>query len=202
VAGLSRPPSAAPDPLPGLPSDETGLLWRVHEEDDPLDPPSYPRGKFRFDAPRSEFPVTYANVDHEACFAEVYGDRGLIPPDHGGRWLSALFARREFKVIALDQGPVLRALGLDGNIATFIDPVTMEWSLALHNWFPDADALRYLGRKATDRLNYCFFLDRCAGDLEVRQLGRLENLESVVKTVAARWSLVFPGFDPSAGAWP
>jgi hypothetical protein len=78
----------------------------------------------------------------------------------------------------------------------------MEWSVAFHNWFVEADAIRFLGRKATDRLNYCFFLDRCAGDLEIKTLGTLRDLDRVVKTVAARWSLAFPGFVPSAAVWP
>lgn len=200
---LDRPPGSPPKTLPELRPDDTPLLWRVHAEPDPLVPPSYPRGKFRFDAPAGEYGVTYANVDHEACFAEVYGDRGLIPADHGDRSLSALLIHRPLQLVALDQGPVLRALGIDARIATTTDYLaSMEWSLALHSWYPDADAIRYLGRKATDRLNYCLFLDRCASDLETRQFGQLAQLERMVKTTAVRWSLAFPGFDPTAGGWP
>jgi hypothetical protein len=200
---LKSPPASAPDPLPDLLKDDSRLLWRVHAEPDPLNPPSYSRGRFRFDAPAGEFAVTYANADHDACFAEVYGDRRQIPADHGDRYLSVLFADRPLNVIALDRGPTLSALGTDNRIATSTEyHVTMEWSLALHGWYPDADAIRYLGRKATDQLNYCFYLDRCASDLEVRRLDQLKDLERVVKAVATQWSLGFSGFDPKAGAWP
>jgi len=199
---LESPPASAPDPLPDLYRDESGLLWRVHGEPDPLNPPTYARGRFRFDAPAGEFPVTYANVDHGACFAEVYGDRKQVPADHGERRLSSIFAHRPLKVIALDEGPVLQALGTDNRIATTTDyDVTMEWSFALHQWFPEADAIRYQGRKATAQLNYCFYLDRCFDDLETRLFGPLKELERLVQTVAARWSLPFSGFDPTAGAW-
>lgn len=203
MADIDLPPTSPPDPLPDLETDPSGLVWRVHEEPDPLSPPTYPSGKFRFDAPAGQYSVTYANVDQGACFAEVYGDRqGLIPKDHGGRYLGFIFATSPLSVIPLDESSVLQRLGLDGRIATTTEyAVTQQWSLALHDWFPDADAIRYLGRKATKKLNYCFFLDRCMSDLSYRRLDRLDALETLVGTIAARGGLVYEGFAPG-GSWP
>lgn len=56
-------------------------MWRLHWEDDPRQPRRYPSGRYRFDAPRGEYPVTYGNRDQLATFREVYGDTRLIGPE-------------------------------------------------------------------------------------------------------------------------
>ena len=77
------PPAAPPAAIPLV--EDAIAVWRVHKERDPRRPPRYPAGKYRFDAPTSQYPVTYGNVDRLACFAEVYGDRRQILADQATR---------------------------------------------------------------------------------------------------------------------
>ena len=200
---IPPPPTDVPPALPPLEMDYCGAMWRIHDEEDSAHPPTYPRGKWRFDAPAGEYPVTYGNVEYGACFAEVYADSRLIPASDGGRYLSVLFPTRAIRVVPLDVGRVLQAFRLDGQITTTTNyPETMPWSMAFHGWYPDADGIRYFGRKATERRNYCFFLDRCGTDLEVRRIDRLDGAEALVKTAAAHQSLAFGGFSAAAPGWP
>lgn len=178
------------------------MLWRLHWEPDLLKPSVHPAGRWRFDAPAGEYQVTYGNTDAGACFAEVYGDTSLIPSTDGGRQLSLLWARRPLQLITLDEGPTLAALDIDGSIATTRDyAITRAWSEALHAWYPHADGIRYLGRKAAKCLNYCFFLDRCGNDLEARTLDTLDGLAAYVQVAADRWSLSFGGFGPGGARY-
>jgi hypothetical protein len=66
---------------------------------------------------------------------------------------------------------------------------TQAWGLALHEWFPAADGIRFSGRKAGKALNYCLFLDRCAADLDLYSQGRLQDLRAIVLAAAARYGL-------------
>ncbi len=43
--------------------------------------------------------------------------------------------------------------------------------MALHDWFADADAIRFSWRKPGILPNYCLFLDHCAGDLDLYSQG-------------------------------
>lgn len=188
---LPEPPGRRPAGLPALPR-EAVSLWRLHWEDDPLAPRRYPAGKYRFDAPAGEYPVTYGNRDRLACFAEVYGDLGLIPEAQGTRRLSLLSALRPLALAPLDDPAFRRRLDprLDGRIATAKQyPATQRWSLALHTWFPEADGIRYTSRHAERDHNYCLFLDRCGADLQVSLQGELRDLRQIVLFAADRYVL-------------
>jgi hypothetical protein len=181
-------PPVAPAAIPLV--EEVVAVWRVHKEPDPRNPPRYPTARYRFDAPASEYPVTYGNIDRLACFAEVYGDRGQILGDQATRSLSQLIARRPLRLVALDEAEVFLALGLDARVNTTKRyDRTQSWSLALHKWFPAADGIRFSGRKAGKALNYCLFLDRCAADLDLYSQGQLQDLRAIVLAAAARYRL-------------
>ncbi len=190
---LPEPPDTPPAGLPPLVR-ELASAWRLHWEDDPLAPRRYPHGRYRFDAPDGEYPVTYGNRDRLACFLEVYGAMNLIAADQGGRLVSHLAVLRPLALVPLDDPATRRRLDprLDARIATAIQyPVTQRWSRALHAWYPEADGLRYPSRHADGALNYCFYLDRCGtpADLRVDRQGRLDQLRGVVLFAAERYRL-------------
>lgn len=177
-ADLIPLPPATPPAQVGL-VEEVIAVWRVHQEPDPRTPRRYLTGKYRFDAPVGQYPVTYGN-----------GDRRQILADQATRALSLLIARRPLRVIPLDEAAVFLALGLDARINTTKRyDRTQAWSLALHTWFPDADGIRFSGRKAGNSPNYCLFLDRCAADLDLYSQGELQDLRAIVLAAAARYAL-------------
>ena len=185
---IPLPPAALPAAIPLV--EEVIAIWRVHQEPDPRTPPRYPTGRYRFDAPAGQYPVTYGNVDRLACFAEVYGDRRQILADQATRSLSLLIARRPLRLVTLDEARVFLALELDARINTTRRyDRTQPWSLALHTWLPDADGIRFSGRKAGTLPNYCLFLDRCADDLDLYTQGQLRDLRAIVLAAADRYSL-------------
>jgi hypothetical protein len=182
---LRLPPKGQPDELPELFEVSLSAAWRIHSEPDPRNPPSYPRGKWRFDAPDGEYGVTYCNLDPYAAFAEVYGDTRSIAPNQAGRSLSTIWSERALQVVTLDNSETLAKLDLDLKISTCTEySRTMAWSKALHRWYPKADGIQYLGRHATTRLNLCLLLDRCAGVLDFETEGRLGKLRSRVLRAA------------------
>lgn len=203
---IPDPPPSAPKRLPKLVPDSPKELWRLHWEADPRRPRRYAYGKFRFDAPAGEYSVTYANEDQSACFAEVYGDEQEIPPSQLERRLGRLTYARPLRLVPLDDGEALKALHpkLDLNISASTRYArTRAWSLALHAWYEDADGLLYLGRHATQRLNRCLFLDRCAKDLIYEPVGKLQDLEDDVRRAAAAYNLAPRLFDTRAPTgWP
>lgn len=198
------PPAYPAEGLPLLRLDGLEACWRVHEEVDVLDPEKHPSGKWRFDSPASLFQVAYFNYDEHAVFAEVYGDRKEIPPDHVDRYYSEGSATRELKLVALEDAQVLAAFGLTINISASIDYArTMAWSQAFHDWYDDADGIRYLGRHAATYLNYCLFLDRCAADLDVSPRGQLGGLRPTVMKACDLYNIAPRLFDSRAGTgWP
>jgi len=102
-------------------------------------------------------------------------------------------------VIALDEGETLSRFKLDLGISASVDyERTMLWGKSLHDWYNDVDGIRYLGRRATKKLNYCLFLDRCAKSLSVETKGTLRNLKEHVLCAADTYSLaprLFEGRD-------
>jgi hypothetical protein len=192
---LRPPPRNLPDPGFDLDPVDDLVVWRLHWEADPLRPGTYPRGRYRFDAPRdgAEYRVTYGNAARHGTFAEVYGDIGRIKPAERDRRLSRIAATRTLQLVALDDPGVQKVLGLDGRIAMSKQyPTTMKWSRALHRWFPDADGIRYMSRHAGTNRNYCLFLDRCKGALEVEPKGQVGDLRlrPVVLDACDRYELV------------
>jgi hypothetical protein len=200
---IPYPPGRPPARPPALLEQEVEA-WRLHHGADPTAALRHKRGKFRFDAPAGEYPVTYGNEDDYACFAEVYGDSGEIAPSDAGRYLSAVRSTRPLRLLALDDSHVLAALGLDLRIATTVDYARSRlWGLRLHEWYPDCDGLRYLGRHAARHLNFCLFLDRCAGSLEPDTIGRLADLRYHVIRAAEAYNLAPRLFEErDRGGWP
>jgi hypothetical protein len=182
-----RPPGFALEVVDDL------VAFRLHWDVNPLRPKRYPRGRYRFDAPRdgAEYPVTYANLADHGAFAEVYGDTQLMSEREADRRLSTLVALRPLRLIALDDPTVQKTLGLDGRIAMSKQyATTMLWSRAVHRWFPEADGIRYASRHAGGQFpNFCLFLDRSRTALEVEPRGRLGDpaLRPMLLDVADRY---------------
>lgn len=189
---VPAPPDRPPDRLPSLETQPLDEAWRIHgATGDPLHPRRHRAGKFRFDAPAGEYPVTYVNLDRHATYAEVFGDAREIPSSAANRRLFRLTTTRPLRVVHLDRGTVLGAFGLDLNVCASRDyPRTRPWSLALHRWYPQADGIRYLGRHAAQELNLCLFLDRCGPALTATEVGKLADLRRDGLIAAHRYHLV------------
>lgn len=178
---LPAPPRKLP--APGFAVDLVAdlVVFRLHWDPNPLRPKRYPRGRYRFDAPRdgAEYAVTYANFADLGAFAEVYGDTQLISEWEADRRLGALVATRPLRLIALDDPTVQKTLRLDGRIAMSKQyAATMLWSRALHRWFPEADGIRYASRHAGAQFpKFCLFLDRSRAALRVESRGKLGDPE-------------------------
>jgi hypothetical protein len=181
---LPEPPDSPPRSLPSL-AEELVTVWRIHAEADPRTPRRYPTGRYRFDAPRGEFPVTYGNHDQLVTFREVYGDTRLIAAEQGARQLSHLASLRPLRLVRLDDPAILDALDprLDQRLCTAKQyATTQRWSAALHRWYPRADGVRFPSRHSVATgLNYCLYLDRVVPtDLHWTCLGTLSALRSLV----------------------
>ena len=201
---VPRPPAT---PVARLPSLEEQILdegWRIHRDPEAVSPRHHAEGRFRFDAPAGEFPVTYVNLDRHACYVEVFGDAREIPPSSARRRLSRLRAHRPLRLVALDRAAVQKAFGLDLNICSTRDyHRTQSWSRAWHEWYPEADGIRYLGRHAVEQRNVCLYLDRCADVLAASLVGYLEDLRLDGLIAAHRYGLaprLFFGLRPERPA--
>ena len=171
---IPLPPDEPPDPLPTLATQPLDESWRLHWDAQPLRRKAPDEGVSRFDAPHGEYAVTYVNADRFAPFAEVYGDLRVLTKSEGARRWTKIHATRDLKILQLDEPGVAAAFGLDLRIATELDYTrTQAWGKAWHDWYADADGIRYLGRKAMKHLNYALFLDRCGRDLRSKQEGKL-----------------------------
>lgn len=155
-------------------------LWRLHWEPPATvvkRPPSKPP-RHRFDDPLSKYAVSYGNLEEVGAFLEVYGETQRINDAQRARWRSTLESRRELLMIDLDNAKTQKAFKLDARISTSRQyAVTQRWSRAFHEWYPDADCIRYRSRQENDTLNVCLFLDRCGGDLQISSPEQLENLD-------------------------
>jgi hypothetical protein len=126
-----------------------------------------------------------------APFAEVYGDVRVLTKSEAPRRWSRIHATRPLRILQLDAEGVAAAFGLDLRIATEIDyERTQAWSGAWHDWYGDADGIRYLGRKAMKHLNYALFLDRCGDDLRYKTEGKLIEMWSDGLRACARHGIV------------
>jgi hypothetical protein len=202
VAPLPLPGSKPPN-LPPLEDEQLNDVWRLHWESDCRKPDKHPTGKWRFDAPVGEYQVTYVNQDRHAIFAEVFGDSGEVSPRNLGRRCSRMSSTRLLRLIPLDDAIAVAALHTDIRISGETDyDRTMQWSLALHQWYPSADGIRYLGRHALQYRNYCLFLDRCRRDLNFSFEGELEDRRDHVMTACDRFNLAPRIFDKRGSGWP
>lgn len=159
--------------------------WRLQRGGHPLDVKSYPKGKYRFDAPGEEYPAPlYANTMRLGCFADVFGDAGVIEAaEIRRRSLFRLRSTRALRLLRLENGGVQKAFRLDSRICdTKVYAWSQAWGLAFHEWYPDADGIRYISRHASPGFNVCLFLDRCVDAIAAEEVGRLVDLR---KTVAA-----------------
>ena len=185
------PPDQPPPALPRLKRQRLDASWRLHWEPNPLRRKRHRPGLSRFDAPRGEYAVTYVNEDRMAPFAEVYGDRRVLTKSEAQRRWSRIHATRPLRILQLDAEGVAAAFGLDLRIATELDyERTQGWSAAWHDWYPKADGIRYLGRKAMKHLNYALFLDRCGADLAYKTEGKLIEMWTDGLRACARHGIV------------
>ncbi len=185
---LPEPPERLPEGVELV--EEKLSAWRLHWEEDPLGIPSRTTGKFRFDAPAGEYRALYANADRLAAFAEVYGDVRVIEESQKERKLARISSTSALRLIPLDDPGTQKLLGLDGRIGMSKQyPTTRRWASKLFQRFPEARGIRYLSRHAGENRNYCLFLERCAGDLEVEDHGSLASLRRVAFLAADKYRL-------------
>jgi hypothetical protein len=134
--------------------------------------------------------VIYGNRDRLAAFAEVYGDARVIDEGQKERRLSRISSAGELSLVPLDDPGTQKRLRLDGRIGMSKQyPTTQRWALSLYRWFPEAQGVRYLSRHAGEEHNYCLFLERYSGSLQVEGLGRIGDLREVVLRAADRYRL-------------
>jgi hypothetical protein len=185
------PPDEPPTDLPPLAEQPLEQSWRLHWEPNPVRRKRHRPGLSRFDAPRGEYGVTYVNEDRMAPFAEVYGDVRVLTKSEAPRRWSRIHATRPLRILQLDAEGAAAAFGLDLRIATELDyERTQAWSAAWHEWYGEADGIRYLGRKAMKHLNYALFLDRCGDHLRYRTEGKLIEMWSDGLRACARHGIV------------
>ncbi len=170
--------------------------WRLQRGGHPLDVKSYSTGKYRFDAPGGEYPAPlYANTFRLGCFAEVFGDTGVIEASEiRRRSLFRVSSTRTLRLLTLDDGGVQKAFRLDSRICdTKVYEVSRAWGLAFHGWYPEADGIRYISRHASPHLNVCLFLDRCMDAIRAEEVGRLVDLAKTVAAARRKYHLVSQG---------
>jgi hypothetical protein len=169
---------------PVLRADRPGELWRLHWEEDPSIPRQANPGRWRFDAPKGEYPVTYANGERHHVFVEVYGDtddRREIAPDQADRKISSGSVGRDLLLVDLGDAETLARLELDGRINTTLEyGRTQLWSRFLHDGLDQADGIRYPGRKAGREDNFCLFLDRCGDAITWDRVGTIAGERALV----------------------
>lgn len=189
------PPRLQPPPRGPLPSVE------LHESREPLfriqDTAqliyrTYPEPRYRFDAPGGRYPILYTNDSKVGVFAEVYVDRARrLGTEDAGRRLVEITPRSALALIDLTSDETLGAFELDERISTGDDyERCQQWALHLYRAMPNLQGIRYGARCAGRRCaNVALFADRCAALLDVRDLGRLADLEEVVLRAADRYNL-------------
>lgn len=186
-----------PDPPACRPPESTDLVLarlvshvRIHTEPDLLAKPANSPGRYRFDSPAGEFPVTYTAESFEACVAEKFQDRRVVEHRHLTQRVSVISSRRGLRLVPFHDSVALARFGLDARVWTTIDYTTsQQWSLQLHAWYPAADGIYYRPHHAHERLACCLFLDRCRADLEVRADGELGSNRDRLLTAAVPRSI-------------
>jgi hypothetical protein len=194
VDQLAYPPDDLPGRPPGLRVERPQELWRLHWEEHPSRPKVRDPGRWRFDAPRGEYPVTYVSLDRYHTFVEVYGDtddRRAIQPNQANRRISVGSLSRSLRVVDLGDAETLSRLRVDGHIYTTIDYArTQLWSKQIRRWRPKADGIRYPGRRSGRVDNLCLFLDRCADALTWTLVGTVESERELVMRACQMFDIV------------
>jgi hypothetical protein len=202
------PPAKLAGRPPRLRSERPKRLWRLHWELDPSHPTPKNPGRWRFDAPAGQYPVTYASVRRDHVFVEVYGDtedQRIIAPNQAERRISVATFSRKLRVIDLGDAETLARLGIDSRLCTTLDYTrTQLWAEKMRQWRTDADGIRYTGRKAGRADNLCLFLDRCANALDWELQGTIASERALVTKACHRFGIVpILYFAPAAGRdWP
>jgi hypothetical protein len=174
VERLPDPPASKPAAAPALLHVRLDDHVRIHAEPDLLSKPANRPGRYRFDAPAGEYPVTYTAASFDACVAEKFQDRRVVEQRRLTEQVSLVSSLRDLRLVPFHDSVMLARLGLDARIWTTIDyPASQRWSLRLHAWFPTADGIYYRPRHAHEQLACCLFLDRCRSHLDVRPDGEL-----------------------------
>jgi len=195
-------------PAPKLRVDRPAELWRLHWEEDPSHPKPKDPGRWRFDAPGGEYPVTYANCDRHHIFVEVYGDtedHREIQPDQADRRISCGSLKRPLRLIDLGDAETLSRLRLDSRIcSTTTYRRTQLWGQAIRGWMPLAEGIRYPGRKAGRKDNFCLFLDRCADAVEWEPVGTIASERDLVLNACIKFDILPRVYlePPAAEPWP
>jgi hypothetical protein len=187
VERLPDPPASKPAGAPALLGVRLDDDVRIHAEPDLLSKPATSPGRYRFDAPAGEYPVTYTAATFDACVAEKFQDRRVVEHRHLTQHVSLVSSRRNLHLVPLHESVTLALFGLDARIWTTVDyPTSQQWSLHLHAWFPTADGIYYRPRHAHEQLACCLFLDRCRSHLDVRSDGELGTDRDRLLTAAVQ----------------
>jgi RES domain len=173
-------------PLPALVSHTIDSVRVSSEKEaDPRAPKVWDPGRWRFDAPAAEYPVTYTGATFEVCVAEKFQDTRLIEAGHASQRVWQVTSSRPLRLIPVDQSLVQAQLGTDARIWTEVHyRVTQQWGLALHSWYPDADGIRYTPRHTQEQTSFALYLDRCASTLSCTELRRLGDDRHALLRVA------------------
>ena len=184
-------------PIPGL-ADYEPFMWQgsyFRIQDSPgATFRSYPRPKYRFDAPSGEYATIYANSSDIGTFAEVYRIEraGRLGPAEGERYLVKIAPREPLPLIDLTDESLLSVLGLDDRISTGDHyDICQTWALAFYQDRPDVYGLRYWPRKAGRRsTNVVLFAERCSSFIIVVSAHKLKHIEGIVLAARDVYDLV------------
>lgn len=169
-------------------------MWRIQDGTE-IVAHAHPTPRYRFDAPRGEYPVLYACASQLGTFAEVYGDRARrLGEAEGGRYLVRLVPQRPLPLVDLTDVRLLASLGLDERVSLGDDYATCQaWALALWRGLPNIAGICYRARKAgATEANVALFLDRCGKHFAnlPEEAHMLEEQESVVLEAADLYNLI------------
>jgi len=189
-----RQPSDLGEDLPTVEFHEwTDPVYRI-QDDGQISSRTYPKPRYRFDAPHGEYAVLYANDTRVATFNESYAEkRRRIPQADADRHLVRITPRSPLPLVDLRDDRTLSALDLDARISVGDDyEACRQWALAFHEEWPEACGIAYAARWAGVRTtNVAVFVERCREDLMLDSLGRLGDpaLEDLVLEAVDRYKL-------------
>jgi hypothetical protein len=160
-------------------------------EMDPRTPRVWRPGRWRFDAPDGQYPVSYAGSTFEVTVAEKFQDTRLIQEKHRRQRVWQITSDRPLRLVPLDVSQAQAQLGTDARIWSEVNyPTTQAWALALYRWYQDADGIRYTPRHVQEETSFALFLDRCANALSPTDLRRLDDDRAALLRVAVPRQIV------------
>lgn len=165
-------------------------VYRI-QNDDLISSRTYPRPRYRFDAPDGEYAVLYANDTKVATFNESYAEkRRRIPEADAKRHLVRITPKRPLPLVDLRDDRTLTALDLDARISVGDDyEACRRWALAFHEKWKEVCGIAYAARWGGVRTtNVALYVERCHEDLTLASLGR-PALEGLVLEAVDRYRL-------------